>query len=126
MSNASPAQRGADWLVSLMQPDGSLRGASSINDYYKTAYGLAVAGRANEAERMLDYLARRFLKEDGDLDGSGCEWFELFRIYPHAWVLMTAVLRARFDIVHRVTSFLEKFQDPENGGFYTTPSQRDA
>jgi hypothetical protein len=114
----SPAQRGADWLVGLMQPDGSLRGATSINDYYKAVTGLAVAGRPREAERMLNYLGRRFLTEEGDLDGAGCPWFDQFRIYPHAWVLMAAVIQARFDLVRKLVHFLQRFQDPKTGGFF--------
>ncbi len=124
-SAKSPAQRGADWLVSLTQPDGSLRGETNIGDYYKTVLALAAAGRQNESEKMLNYVVRRFLRDDGDLDGTGCEWFDQYRIYPHAWLLMAAVVRARFDIARRLAGFLEAFQDPDNGGFYGTRADRE-
>lgn len=68
----SVAQRAANWLIGLMQPDGSLRGATSINEYYKAVTGLAVYGYPKESERMLNYIAQRFLADDGDLDGTGC------------------------------------------------------
>lgn len=116
----SPGRRAADWLVQLMQPDGSLRGAQSLNDYYKAVVGLAAAGRQNESERMLNYVVKRYLRDDGDLDGAGCVWFDQFRIYMHAWLLMAAVVRARFDLVRLWADFLERFQDPDNGGFYGT------
>jgi hypothetical protein len=119
---ASSAQRAAEWLAGRMQADGSLRGAQSINDYYKAVLGLAVAGRQNESERMLNYVTGRFLRADGDLDGANCAWFEQFRIYPHAWLLMASVARARFDLVRRWADFLERFQDRENGGFCDDPS----
>jgi hypothetical protein len=119
-----PSRRAADWLAGLLQPDGSLRGATSINDYYKAVVGLAAAGRQDESERMLDYVAARFLRDDGDLDGTGCVWFDQFRIYPHAWLLMGAVVRARFDLVRRWADFLETFQDPENGGIYGAIADR--
>lgn len=101
-----------------MAPDGSLRDAKSINDYYKAVVGLSAAGRQNESERMLDFVVRRFMRDDGDLDGAGCTWFEQFRIYPHAWLLMAAVVRARTDLVRIWAGFLERFQDPGNGGYY--------
>ena len=75
---------------------------------------------------MLDYIAARFLKADGDLDGQGCEWFDQFRIYPHTWVAMAAIQLARFDISERLLGFLEKFQDPRSGGFYGTFEQRES
>ncbi len=114
----------AGWISRRMQPDGSLQGAVSINDYYKTVAGLALAGSQRESECMLNFVERRFLRDDGDLDGAGCTWFEQFRIYPHAWLLMAAILRARFDLVHRWSDFLERFQDPDNGGFYGTLEQQ--
>lgn len=117
---SSPARRAADWLAGLMAQDGSLHGAKSINDYYKAVVGLAAAGRHNESEQMLDYVVQKFMGDDGDLDGAGCDWFEQFRIYPHAWLLMAAVVRARFDLVRTWADFLERFQDPDNGGFYGT------
>ena len=87
--------------------------------------GLALAGSQRESESLLNFVVRRFVRDDGDLDGSGCTWFDQFRIYPHAWLLMAAILRARFDLVHRWSEFLQGFQDPENGGFYGTLQQRE-
>lgn len=122
---ASPARRAADWLVGNMNPDGSLRGATSINEYYKTVFALAVAGQVAAADRMLEYVSRSFLKADGDLDGAGCEWFEQFRIYCHPWVAMAATVRGRFDIAERILRFLEPWHDDQAGGFYGTTEQRE-
>ncbi len=117
------AQRAGKWLVSLLNSDGSLCGANSIDAYYKAVVGLAAAGYQNESERMLDYVAQRFLKSDGDLDGAGCVWFDKHRTYPHSWLLMASVVRARFDIARRLANFLETFHEPTNGGFYATEEQ---
>lgn len=119
------SRRGADWIIDQMEPDGSIRGATSINDYYKTVVGLAAAGRPHEADLMLDYVVQRFLQRDGDLDGSGCPFFDRYRIYAHAWVLMAGVLRARFDVIHPIVEFLAQFQDEETGGFYGSKPQFD-
>ena len=40
MNSNSPSNRAADWLESQMDPDGSLRGATSINEYYKAVFAL--------------------------------------------------------------------------------------
>ena len=120
---SSSIERGVNWLVPLVEPDGSIPGPASINQYYKTIYALATAGRPLEAERMLDYFVERFLKKDGDLDGTRCEWFDMFRIYAHAWLVMGATLRARFDVVHRILGFLDRYYDAQTGGFYTNDEQ---
>ena len=125
INGLSPAQHAAEWIVGLVKPDGSIEGATSINEYYKTVFALSVAGRNAEAERMLNYVVRRFLKEDGDLDGNGCTWYDIFRIYPHAWVVIGALLRARFDVAHKILGFLDGFHDEQTGGFYTTIEQRE-
>jgi hypothetical protein len=112
-------------MAGLMKPDGSLRGAESINDYYKSAFGLAAAGLNSETDTMLDYINKTFLTADGDLIGDGCPWFDVFRIYPHTWILMAAILRARFDIAERIAGFLDAFQDPSTGGYYGTLPARE-
>jgi hypothetical protein len=119
-SMLSSAQRGAQWLTGLQQPDGSLRGAVSVGDYYKGPFALAVTGHNREAERMLDYVAQTFLKQDGDLEGRGLEWFETFRIYPHAWLTIGSMMRGRFEIAHSLLCTLVAYHDPKSGGFFAT------
>jgi hypothetical protein len=124
-NSGSPAQRAADWLVLQINADGSLRGATSINEYYKTVFALVCAGRISAADRMLNYVAGRFLKSDGDLDGTGCDWFDQIRIYGHSWVAMAAIQLARFDISEPILRFLETFHDERTGGFYGNLNQRE-
>ena len=38
----SSAQQGARWLMGLQQPDGLLRGARGLHDYYKAPFALTV------------------------------------------------------------------------------------
>jgi hypothetical protein len=119
-TTSSSAQRGARWLISLLQPDGSLKGAGSLNDYYKAPFGLIVTGHNAEAERVLDYVARTFLREDGDLDGKGVPWFDTFRIYPHAWLTVAAMMRGRFEMAHSILRVLLACHDEKSGGFCGT------
>jgi hypothetical protein len=114
----SGAQHGAQWLITQMQPDGSFQNARSINEYYKAAFGLVTTGHNLEADRVLDYVSKTFLKTDGDLSGEGCVWFEDFRIYPHSWLLMAALMRGRFEMVYSLLSFIAKYHDESAGGFF--------
>src|SRR6185437_2655802 len=70
--------------------------------------------------------AGRFLKDGGDLDGRGCEWFEQFRIYCHAWVAMAAIQLGRLDLSEPLLDFLQKFHDAGSGGFFGNVVQRDS
>ena len=75
------AGRGAQWLLAGLQM-GIIRGAPPLDAYYKTPCALLGSGHRTEANSVLDFVAARFLRCDGDLDGSGVPWFEQFRIYP--------------------------------------------
>jgi len=114
------AERGARWLLALVQPDGSLARGNRLSAYYKTPFALTITGHVTQAERMLDYVAARFLGSDGDLDGSGVEWYERFRIYPHAWLACAAMTRGRFEMARSLVRVLLAHHDQKTGGFFAT------
>jgi hypothetical protein len=119
----SAARRGAAWLVGRQEPDGSLREARGLGAYYKAPFALIAVGCNASAERMLDHVARRFLRRDGDLDGNGVEWFERYRIYPHAWLAIAAVMRGRFEISVALLETIADYFDERSGGFFATASE---
>src|SRR5204863_5825673 len=92
------ADRAARWMISQMQPDGSLRGAPALDNYYKGPFGLITTGHIAEAERMLDHVTRALLREDGRLNGSGVEWYDEFCLYAHAWLAIAAAVGGRFEL----------------------------
>jgi hypothetical protein len=114
------ANRGAEWLLALQRPNGSLRDSNRLDAYYKSPFALIVMGHNLQAERLFDYIERCFFKEDGDLDGSGVEWFEHYRIYPHAWLTIAAVMRGRFRMAHSLSRTLTAYHHQETGGFFLT------
>jgi hypothetical protein len=116
----SSANRGAGWLLALQQPDGSLQHSRRIDAYYKTPFALTVNGYNAPTERLLDFIQGTFLKPDGDLDGTGVEWFESYRIYPHAWLTIAALMRGRFELAHSLLRTLIAYHDEKTGGFFTT------
>ena len=127
MQTATPlssAHRGARWLIGLQRPDGSFKGARSVEDYYKAPFGLILTGHVAEAERLLDHVSKKYLREDGDLDGSGVAWFDQFRIYPHSWLTIAAMMLGRFEIAHSILRILVAYHDESSGGFFSTPQGR--
>lgn len=113
----SSAQKGAQWLLDRLQPDGSIVGGAHLNAYYKLPCALAAAGHPVEAEQVLDYVTARFLQPGGDLDGEGVPWFDQFRIYPHAWLAYTAASRGRWELVRPLLAYLVRAHHPDSGAF---------
>lgn len=111
------AQRGAAWLRAFLEPDGSLRGASALDCYYKVPCALTFAGYRDDAMRVLDFVSRRFLLAGGDLDGTGVAWYERFRTYPHSWLSWGAAEAGRPEMALALAGFLETRWNPESGGF---------
>jgi len=109
-------ERALAWVRPLIQDDGSLRGATALDHYYKAPCALAFAGEPEAAHRVLDYALRRFTRADGTLDGTGVAWFDRFRIYPAAWLLWASVeLDAPAEALAR---HLLTQQNAASGGFY--------
>jgi hypothetical protein len=121
---AEAAQRGARWLLGKLRSDGSLEGATSVGDYYKAPFALTATGHVAAAERVLNHVARTYLRPDGELDGSGLSWFDTFCIYPHAWLTVAALMRGRFDVSFPLLRVLLECYDKQTGGFFGTTAGR--
>lgn len=111
------AARGAEWLLGLMEADGSLRGAKALDAYYKAPCALLFSGHRGEAARVLEYVAGRFLREGGDLDGTGVGWYDRFRTYPHSWLTWGAAELGRMDVARALAAFLMSRRNAASGGF---------
>lgn len=118
MSKATTAARqGAEWLLAQMETDGSMKGQPSLAAYYKGPCALAWSGHTAEAQRVLAFVKSRFLKSDGELDGSGVPWLSQFQIYPHAWLACGALELGDVEFASALISFLERAWNPQSGGF---------
>lgn len=111
------AARGADWLLRLVEEDGSLRGAKALDAYYKAPCALVFSGHRAEGARVLEYVAGRFLQAGGDLDGTGVGWYDRFRTYPHSWLTWGAAELGRADMAGALARFLLSRRNAESGGF---------
>jgi hypothetical protein len=108
------AQYGAAWLLSQQNSDGSfIRPDLQADVYHKAPYALAITGHVVEAQRLLEWIKRNDLQEDGDLrhfdDGLG--------LYKTNWICQGAHRLARFDISRPAMRHVLRCQAP-CGGFY--------
>lgn len=114
----SSAALGCSWILKQLEPNGSLRGGDDLRAYYKTPAALLAHGRVPEANSILDYVEARYLKPDGDLDGNGVPWFDVYRTYNHAWLCLGAVMAGRFDLARKLSGFIATRHNPASGGFF--------
>jgi hypothetical protein len=113
------ANRAAAWLRALLDPTtGSLDGGTDLRAYYKTPSAFLNNGLLAEADLVLDYIERHYLKPGGDLDGHGVPWFGVYRTYPHAWVCFAAAERGRSALAQQLADFIATWQNPLSGGFF--------
>jgi hypothetical protein len=108
-----------------MAPDGSLNGATSINDYHKALAALKLSGRPVEGAVLYQYFRNRFLSPSGGRKEGGSPYVEPVRAYCQTWTLMAAVLNGQFDDIPRVARYLASYQDPATGGFFANDAERD-
>jgi hypothetical protein len=104
--------------MSQQNDDGSLiRPDLQADVYHKAPYALALTGNIIPAQRLLEWIKRNDLREDGDLhhfdNGLG--------LYKTNWVCQGAHRLARFDISRPVIGHVLRCQAP-NGGFFQVVS----
>lgn len=113
-------ERGTQWLLSHLQRDGSIKGADNLSYYYKPPFALILAGHNEEAERMLNYIAKTFVKSGGELDGTGVSWWDIYGLYPYGWLAIASLVRGRFELAYSLVKTILSHHDEESGGFFTT------
>lgn len=113
-------RRGTDWLLNLMNQDGSIGPAEEGLFYYRVPWAFALVGEIAAAGRKLDWIDQRMLSPEGAFEGvSPRGAFESrYGSYPLACLIVGATLQQRLDIVYRGVPRLLSWQDPESGGFY--------
>lgn len=118
------ADSGVGWLLAQLGDDGSFGAqADDLACYYKLPYLLALSGRPREAARLLDYVERRFMHDDGDFatDGdhkSDNAAFGEYWAYPNAWLALGSLRLGRLELAYRAWAYLRAFDAPD-GGFRT-------
>jgi len=115
--------RGGAHLAPTQRPDGSF--GLSLWDYYKTLTAFQVCGLTKEANALCSWIRAHALTPQGDFAPRD-EWDEpRAYAYINSWIILGAHRLGRFDISQKAMDFLVGFWDPESGGFYSHPTQRD-
>jgi len=110
------ARRGAEWLLTRQNTDGSFVQPDMQADvYHKAALALAVSGHAAEAQRLLNWIKANDLQPDGRLR----RFDDGLALYKTSWICQGAHRLGRFDLSLPVMDYILSCQAP-CGGFYQT------
>ncbi len=117
------ARKAAEAIAGEQKANGSI--GPDVSYSYKAVWPLALAGRVEEATRLLDWFCATFWKPSGEFR-CGDEIYAPNQVnwrflYPNAWLTVGAIHLGRLEVADRVASFIERHQS-ENGGF---PAARD-
>ena len=100
-------QKGLNWLLGRLNDDGSFQAKRPLlSCYSKAPLALLKSGRNEEAMRLLDWIKKTYLRNDGDFRTcdeykieSSKESFEWrLYLYHNAWFCLSSLLNGRFDI----------------------------
>ncbi|MHC4675658.1 MAG: hypothetical protein ACYTF1_02540 [Planctomycetota bacterium] len=116
-------KRVVDWFLPMVTTSGTIRDESDILAYYHAPNLLAVTGAFTEANRMANWLAKEVLTAEGDFRYRGAKG-EIIKPslqwnYLNGWMTWGLARLGRFDLSEPAAKYIEKFQDPATGGFFT-------
>ena len=120
--------KGGRYLLKQLREDGSFGNPQlGVTEYYKVPTALMVCGFSSDASRLLNWIRVNGFLENGDFGPRPREELgSYYYTYHNAWVIKGAARLGQFDISERGMDFLLDFHDPESGGFYTSPTNRNA
>lgn len=111
--------KSVNWMLQQINPDGTINPASKgAIAYYKIPWALVLAGKAKEAESVINWIVRESMTPEGDLKSDKRQKFHLdFYTYPATWTALAAQLLSLFDISYKLWDYAATFQDPKTGGY---------
>ena len=115
-------RQGTQWLLKLMNDDGSIGPVQDRLYYYRVPWALALMGETTAANRVLDWISRHMFSPEGAFVGVSPQgvFDNRYGSYPLACLIVGATLLDRLDIVYPGIGHLLTWQDPETGGFYSS------
>ena len=120
--------RGGAYLLTQMHPDGSFGDPKlGATEYYKVPCALQVCGESRAANRLCDWIRRHGMTPDGDFGPRPADARDsYYYAYHNTWVIIGAHRLGQLDLAHAGMEFVMRFQDPESGGFYSSPTDRES
>ena len=119
--------RGCAYLLARQRADGGFGEPDPrVTEYYKVISAFQVCGHTHEANRLCNWVRANGLSLDGDFGPRPELGDAYFYAYYNSWVVIGAHRLGQFDLSERGMEFLMDFWDPESGGFYSSPTEREA
>jgi len=119
--------KGAQYLLEKQHQDGSMGNCQrGIKEYFKVLLALDVGGYTTEALRLCEWIRSLGMTSEGDFGPRPQGKREHDYYYHNAWIICGAHRLGEFDISQKGMDFLTSFRDPESGGFYSSPTEREA
>lgn len=112
---------GIAFLLRHVEPDGRVVQADGRVTTYRVPWALAVGGESIAAHRMLGWIERNGLGDDGEFHGANFRdpvANHTFNTYPETCLAYGAYLLRRFDIAERAFAFASQYQDADSGGIF--------
>jgi hypothetical protein len=115
-------RKGVAFLLEHIAEDGRVAESDRPRiSYYRFPWALAVSGETTSAFRVLRWIERTGLGEDGQFHG-GVTWDatanRTTNTYPETILAFGALLLRRIDIGRRTMGFAKRYQDSETGGIW--------
>ena len=117
--------RGADYILGHVRPDGTVEDSgSTVWRYWGVPIALTVGGHSAAASRFLSWIRENVFTPDGDFGTSPDKKQMGSYAYQNAWLIEGAHRLGQFDLSQRGMDFITPFWDPETGGFYSSYDER--
>jgi len=85
-----------------------------------------VCGFNHEANALCDWIRSHAMTPAGDFGLRLPDSKQYGYTYANAWIIIGAHRLGQFHVSQKGMDFLMNFWDPQSGGFYSSPTQRDA
>jgi hypothetical protein len=113
-------QRGVDWLIEQLNPDGSIGPVEAGFNYYRLPWTFTITGETSHALRLCDWVRHNQIDADGDFTGVSPRGLETWA-YENAVFLYGAQMARQFDLSYRGYRRLLASFDSASGGFRHHP-----
>ena len=109
-------RKGTDYLLSNMNPDGSIGPVANGFYFYRLPWTFTVAGETQAALNICGWVRENMLTPDGDFDRGLRKLTDAYA-YRNATFIYGAHIARQYDLSYGSMPFLLTLQDPVSGGF---------
>ena len=111
-------RKGAEYLLSHLNADGSVGPAARGFFYYRTPWALATAGETEAATALCAWIRENQFGPSGDFIGVSPRPLVDHYLYANALLVIGAHTLRQFDLSHRGIQHILSLRDPLSGAFH--------